>query len=428
MGETWSTVDPRVTQHAAAANSGGNKVAVQAPGNPNAGTIGGTAKRRVHCWTGDPTWRRHISRDKDRDTATDHAGSDQVQEIPYIHAFTDFLSRAGILSSPFDFLDFHTHGAGGFVAFEKAAVDSKVVDGKEVLVTTNEDGIGWMNIFRLDGHDAAFNRGASIEFHGCNVSEGFEGEVFLYEVCARLLPKGGKVGASTGVGLSWGWNWADKGADKGNTHHPFGDWVTWESKPENGSANMVGTGISFFHKVPQVIEESKKRLEAVVSRRTSTMLPEKSADQKPGDPTLAVRFSQFVAAARKKLKLDAPSETPARLDICWGRAYIDAAEAILAQGYRPRFGDAGDPTDPAVRWAAATQRGDDMAIAVLYAMNDEPAPSDADGSGDSDDAFAIGDGEPNLEPSGDSAPSADPGAFGASRSISFAQVIKDVFG
>src|SRR5262245_28233809 len=145
MAETWSTVDERVKAQAAAAAKGGNPVPIQAPGNPNAGTLGGTTKRRVHCWTGDPTWRRHISRDKDKDAATKHAGSDEVKEIPYISALVDFLKSA---HPTIDYLDFHTHGAAGFIAFEKTGAESKNEGGKDVVVKT-EDGLGWVNLFRL---------------------------------------------------------------------------------------------------------------------------------------------------------------------------------------------------------------------------------------------------------------------------------------
>lgn len=401
MGETWTTVDARVTKYASVAGSGGNNVAIQAPGNPNAGTIGGSAKRRVHCWTGDPGWR---PREGDKSNATEHAkGKDEVVEIPYVHALTSLLLKAEIPGPHLDFWDFHSHGAAGFVALEK-----------ELAESPGESGIGWMNLFRLDGYEGAFNRGATIEFHGCNIGDEFEGEVFLYEVCARLLPKGGTAGASTAGGFAFGDLPLIPEAEKGGVYHPGGDWVTWEAKPEDPKANMIGKNIRFYHKLPEVISETKQRLDAAVKKAQSRYF---KADAR-------TKFDGFVKAARDKLKLDAtPPGSPTHLDVCWARAFVYAAAKLADEASRFKVLATSDESDGS-QDAGASVPSDSMALAVVYSMRGGSAGDSAPGSGSgemlaSSDAANGGSGDA-------AAPSGDGEGGGTGFSVSLSDVTRAI--
>jgi Domain of unknown function (DUF4347) len=71
-----------------------------------------------------------------------------------------------------DTADFHTHGSPGSIS----------LGGDDLNFKTLER-------FMSKGYDQIFNAKAEVEFHGCNVAEGFQGEFFLIRFGQTFLKK-----------------------------------------------------------------------------------------------------------------------------------------------------------------------------------------------------------------------------------------------
>lgn len=112
-----------------------------------------------------------------------------------------------------DKADFHTHGSPGSISLGGDDLDFKTLER-----------------FMSKGYDQIFNAKAEVEFHGCNVAEGFRGEFFLIRFGQTFLKKkGGTVSGNDSAGFNIG----NEGA------HPWGDWVTATIAP-GGGASLSG--------------------------------------------------------------------------------------------------------------------------------------------------------------------------------------------
>ena len=107
-----------------------------------------------------------------------------------------------------DKADFHTHGSPGSISLGGDDLDFKTLER-----------------FMNKGYDQIFNAKAEVEFHGCNVAEGFRGEFFLIRFGQTFLKrKGGTVSGNDSAGFNVG----------NEAAHPWGDWVTARSPPGAG--------------------------------------------------------------------------------------------------------------------------------------------------------------------------------------------------
>jgi Domain of unknown function (DUF4347) len=112
-----------------------------------------------------------------------------------------------------DKADFHTHGGPGSIS----------LGGDDLDFVTLER-------FRGKGYDQIFNAKAEVEFHGCNVAEGFQGEFFLIRFGQTFLKRnGGSVSGNDSLGFNIG----------NEAAHPWGDWVTATIVP-GGGASLSG--------------------------------------------------------------------------------------------------------------------------------------------------------------------------------------------
>jgi Domain of unknown function (DUF4347) len=112
-----------------------------------------------------------------------------------------------------DKADFHTHGCPGSIS----------LGGDDLNFQTLER-------FVSKGYDQIFNAKAEMEFHGCNVAEGFRGEFFLIRFGQTFLKrKGGTVSGNDSAGFNIG----------NEAAHPWGDWVTATIAP-GGGASLSG--------------------------------------------------------------------------------------------------------------------------------------------------------------------------------------------
>ncbi len=157
--------------------------------------------------------------------ADEHAGEDEGLSVR-LTSLADLQSELQFLKvegRKVDLMDFHTHGNKGSIAL-----------GAESLNVNNV-------ALRLNnkGFDRIFNQDASINFDGCNVGQGYQGEFFLALVGRILLvSSGGKVMGNTGVGIGMpflvkvgylsplGIAGALIPISKGEGPHPLGSWVT----------------------------------------------------------------------------------------------------------------------------------------------------------------------------------------------------------
>jgi hypothetical protein len=107
------------------------------------------------------------------------SGAEDVETVADIVALFARLRREGVR---LEYLDFHTHGGDGQI------------------------GIGSDAIFEWSafaGFQDIFATEARIEFHGCNVADGPDGEFFLVECGSTLLKRGGgSVAGHAGLALA----------------------------------------------------------------------------------------------------------------------------------------------------------------------------------------------------------------------------------
>ncbi len=87
-------------------------------------------------------------------------------------------------------------------ALAKFAKECKSLDrlslfGHGFEVITNSGGQSSNTVGYLLGFSCLFNKGAKIEYLGCNVGRGCEGDMLLYRAASRLLKQGGSVTAPT---------------------------------------------------------------------------------------------------------------------------------------------------------------------------------------------------------------------------------------
>lgn len=117
--------------------------------------------------------------------ATAHAAeqpdsaAEEVGTVAAIVAIFARLRREGVR---LEYLDFHTHGGDGVLGI-------------------GSDGIYEWSAF--DGYHDIFSNDARIEFHGCNVADGPDGEFFLVD-CGNVLLRrgGGSVMGHAGLALA----------------------------------------------------------------------------------------------------------------------------------------------------------------------------------------------------------------------------------
>lgn len=107
--------------------------------------------------------------DEARAHASEHAGQFfEVNSIADILAVLDSLESGSVNA-----MDFHTHGSGGTIWV-----------GEELSMWTR---------FRNRGYERLFAPDARIEFHGCNVAEEINGELFLVQCALMFLRQNGGV-------------------------------------------------------------------------------------------------------------------------------------------------------------------------------------------------------------------------------------------
>jgi Domain of unknown function (DUF4347) len=112
-----------------------------------------------------------------------------------------------------DKADFHTHGGPGSISLGGDDLDFQTLER-----------------FRSKGYDQIFNAKAEVEFHGCNVAEGFRGEFFLIRFGQTFLKRnGGYVSGNDSAGFNV----------TNEAVHPWGDWVTATIAP-GGGASLSG--------------------------------------------------------------------------------------------------------------------------------------------------------------------------------------------
>jgi hypothetical protein len=107
------------------------------------------------------------------------SAAEDVGSVADLVALFARLRRDGVR---LEYLDFHTHGGDGEIGI-----------GSEALYDWSAF-IGFQDVFAND---------ARIEFHGCNVADGPDGEFFLVD-CGSTQPKrgGGSVAGHAGLALA----------------------------------------------------------------------------------------------------------------------------------------------------------------------------------------------------------------------------------
>ena len=149
---------------------------------------GSTRENFIHIWA-DSNASGFLSSLKPslRGGAEDHLDKgDTLKKVSSISDLNRFFQQHLVHNKPkIDRLDFHTHGNSGFIS-----LGSDQLFYEDIILN-----------FIKKGYEKVFNNNARIFFHGCNVAEGGEGELFLALFGGTFLRKGGgRVGASTGAG------------------------------------------------------------------------------------------------------------------------------------------------------------------------------------------------------------------------------------
>lgn len=89
-----------------------------------------------------------------------------VSHVQDVVGYLSDLERTGVRVS---FMDFHVHGGPGEISIGNEAIFS------------------WRRTFGGRGLESLFSPGARIEFHGCNVADGADGEAFLADCAWTML-------------------------------------------------------------------------------------------------------------------------------------------------------------------------------------------------------------------------------------------------
>jgi len=122
---------------------------------------------------------RHV----DRPGQPGAVSGDLEYNVPVMHVrdIVDHLAGVQRTGNPISFMDFHVHGGPGSVAIGNETIHN------------------WRRQLGSRGLEAAFAADARIEFHGCNVARGGDGEAFLADCAWTLLRQnGGTVWGSRG--------------------------------------------------------------------------------------------------------------------------------------------------------------------------------------------------------------------------------------
>lgn len=127
-----------------------------------------------------------------------HAGGRADTEVIELHSKGELLQHLQQFKASglrLDYLDFHTHGGAGSIQLGSDSFDRFDLGGRR-------------GRFHNQQFDQLFRPGARIAFHGCNVANDAEGELFLAKVAYVFLrSNGGTASGHTGYALStqaWG--------------------------------------------------------------------------------------------------------------------------------------------------------------------------------------------------------------------------------
>jgi hypothetical protein len=184
----------------------------------------------VHFWSEIPDDIRLAG----RLDAEKHANHDALGKFDGVTQLTSLVQMHSVFRTvlsnnyAFDDADFHTHGSPGAIYIG----DDVFTFGKALEPFANQ---GFEKIFKANG---------TIDFNGCHVGAGWEGEYFLTEI-GRIFLKagGGTVVGSTGYGAADIWI-------TGHVGHPFGSRVTARVTP-GGAVTLSGHS----NLIPSVINE-----------------------------------------------------------------------------------------------------------------------------------------------------------------------------
>jgi hypothetical protein len=149
----------------------------------------------VHLWSDPPNKKPFLGAN-----AIAHADGDPVYRVDSAanleNVFKELLKKNTFVAK----LDFHTHGFPGGIALGSEllwALDDTTTKGGRHVVSLAH--------FRDKGYDQVFLAGAHVFFHGCNVADTAEGELFLAVFGSIFLRvRGGRVGGSTSTGYNYG--------------------------------------------------------------------------------------------------------------------------------------------------------------------------------------------------------------------------------
>ena len=174
----------------------------------NAGDIMG---HTVHFWSDIPGKLSRSSESGAEGHANEEGGF--ALEVHGLVELELHLHNIAYDSIDIDKADFHTHGSPGSIS----------LGGDDLNFKTLER-------FMSKGYDQIFNAKAEVEFHGCNVAEGYRGEFFLIRFGKTFLRRnGGYVSGNNAVGFNVG----------NEAPHPWGEWVTATIAP-GGGASLSG--------------------------------------------------------------------------------------------------------------------------------------------------------------------------------------------
>ena len=294
-GGSRPTSSARLIEGLAAAGTPINKAT--SSGRAGIGFIGGGVsagtvflkKNFIHIWADTnangflSSWKPSL-----RGGTEDHCDKgDTLVHVSSISGLNRFFQQHLVHNkSKIDRLDFHTHGNSGFIA-----LGSDHLYYKDII-----------EYFAKKGYENVFNSDARIFFHGCNVAEGSEGELFLALFGGIFLrQKGGRVGASTGAGYGLSWAWGP------SSWHPTGNTVYAYVKP-GGSTSLKNHSVLIPERIITRIKALELRVSTFNGERSTKMILQslinKAKQEIAGGATALSRLfdaHKFILEAEKTL-------------------------------------------------------------------------------------------------------------------------------